>query len=407
MLSIICFCIAILGYYIIYKYSNDSMHPLAIMNFMWFFPAGFAFITQRNWNPITVVIIFLAGLVIIFTAIISNLRNEDLKQYYNYEFEVNDTYRLITRIVFLMCFVATILTLRSNGWNLRVYTLNTAFDRKSSITGYTNSNSLIVAYLMQYVPYCALNSIFEIVYSRKTQKKLIYNSFVILFSVFTAWFVSYSRGTLLILLVGGLWIVNSKKSIKLKYLGMAGAGILVLFFVLITLRVDSASYVYNGKFNSPFLNATYNYLADSYVKFDEIVCHGSSYTIVTNTFQALFKLFGYKTTSNTYDNYILQGRPSTFLNIFYEDGGIVMCVLYTMLQCAIINLVYYKAKHKAYYILLASNLEKAIFVVFYANYLFTFFTIIAQYIITFIICFVSIRFSIKTGETRYKIKLFH
>lgn len=402
-LGLLSFALAVIGYYYIYKYSNDSMHPLAIMNFMWYFPAGIAFLQNYNWNPITVITIFLSGIPFVVVAVFSSKRHS-FHEDQNSDFSVNDTFRIITRVVFICCFISTIITLRNNGWNISAYTLNTAYDRKNAISGYTQTNSIIVAYLMQYVPYCALNSFFEIVYSKKGKRKILFNAFVILFSIFTAWFVSYSRGTLLILLVGALWILNSKYRIKMKYIGSVGLGIVVLFYFLITIRLNSTSYIFKGNYSNAFFNATYNYLSASYTNFNEIVNHGSSYTFVTNTFQALFKVFGVELSSNTYNNYILMGRPSTFLNVFYEDGGIVLCLLYTTVECLFLAFVYNQSKSKIYYVLLISNFEKAIFIVFYSNYLFTYFTIIAQYIITFAICFISRHVVIK-GIKKSKIRI--
>jgi len=333
-------------------------------------------IGQDRWEIATIFYVLIFGLIIGAIGITRNKKKITI----NESFEVNDTYKVISRFLWGISFAATVLTLISNGFNLNAMREITGFDLKTASRSYTEASSSIIGWLVHYLPFTAVNSIFELVYSGK-RKNWIYNLFVIISSLLFTWRVLYSRGTLIIIILGALFIINSKEKIKFRKIAIIGLLFIVLLYYLMSIRLDMSSYVFQGNFNNALLNSTYNYSAFCFQRFNSVVKDGSSYAIGANTWFSLYKMFGINTLTGL----------SKFTNIsaaiccaawYYDDLGFIGIVIYATLTGYIYSSLYNRIGKKPYSVLMLAALQKPVFTMFFGNYLFPIFTVTISYLLT-------------------------
>lgn len=387
------------------KVKNDVLHPVAILTSIWFFTASIASlqwgIYQQEWSFMVHLTIICSGIlcwVSGYLAIRQSLKTITVEQ------PVNGTYRVVTRIVFVVLLICVLFVLTKNEISLNYLRNLDGLDIKTVISNKLSDISSFESYLINLFPFCAIFSFFELVYTEKGKQHFIYNTIVILIVFLYCMKVIYSRGTLLYVFLGFMFIYNSKKKISIRTFVAAAVGILVFLGIMMQTRVFSGSVVFANveHINNPILVSAYNYIAYSFENLNIVVQNGSRYMIFANVFQTLYKVMGIYDPMQTIANDVAGVFNSlTWLSPFFDDLGFFGVLLYPMLIGAFLSHFYNKGKYNKYYILLLAVLQKAIFVPFFGNYFLTSLSVMFPYVVTGILCFLCRKIKIILPEIKF------
>lgn len=383
-------------YSTIYLKKRDVLHPLGLMVSIWFMMAGVSCLQlgryQSPWCLETVMIVFFTGIICYILAVpgkgIQNDLLETCKDPY-----VNKIFLILSRVIFVICLSVIVYHLYKNSFFSAGHTK--MLDRKTGNAEYIQMQGRLANYISSYLPYCALNSVFELVYSPKAKRRWLYNLFVMVFSVWYIWGVSYSRGTLLIVFLGSLYIIHSKYRISLIRVILIGIILITAMAVLMRLRIGESSGVYSGATNNALFNSVYNYIVYCFQNFDSIVKNGSQHSIFLHVWQSVYKLFGLYDESMLIHYQTLFYNAETYLAPFYQDLDLIGVIIYPALIAIVLSIFYDASKQNIYYILILANFQKAIYTAFFGNYFLTTLSVMFPYILTFAICLISYRWKWK------------
>lgn len=404
--SVIYFLLAIICFGLVYSRTLDILHPIGVMTFMWFATAGISALKlgtfQTDWAMQTHILIILSGLICLGVTIFSLNRKND---YGTEVITISDSFRIFSRIIFFVSLLIILRAFISSGFNINSFSAAGGFDKKGTISDSLSGISSIQSYVMIYFPFCALNSIFEVTYSEKDEKAYKYNIFVLIIVVLYCSRVIYSRGTLLYVMLGAIYIIHSKYNIKTRYIILMAIGVVLALFIVMQNRVDASSLVYRGVSKSPFINSTYNYIAYCFQNFDAIVKNGSRYKIFANVWQSVYKIFGVYNPSDIIQHETSIYNALTYLSSFYDDLGFIGTLIYPALISLFLNELYNKSNKNNYLVLVLSTFQKAIFVCFFGNYFLGSFSTILPYLITGILCYLSRRLSLKMKRIKFVVNV--
>ena len=406
-MPVIYFGLSIIVFFIVYnKVQKDVLHPVAILSFMWFFTAAVASLQwgvyQREWGISVHAMILIAGLCCFGCGLVK-IRSR--KYAILAASPISNTYCLITRIVFFICLFLVIYFFYQNGMSFNAISNVDGPDIKTEIAENMSGRSSLEAYIMNLFPFCALYSFFEMLYGEPGNKNIKFNIFVICVVVFYCSNMILSRGTLLYVLLGGLFIYNSKNKISIKMLVCSMISVCVILGVLMIFRLSSGSVIFLGVENieNPILASAYNYLAYSFENFNFIVERGSRYQIFSNVLQSGYKLIGIYDSEQVVSNDIIGVFNSlTWLAPFYDDLGLLGVIMYPSIIGLLLSIWYEKSLLDKSYVLLLAVLQKAIFIPFFGNYFFTSFSLMFPYLVTGLICYMSKKMYLRYNMPRIK-----
>lgn len=390
--------IAMVCYFTIYIKTKDTLHPVAMMTFIWFFMAGVSMLQlgeyQVPWSFETFTVVVISGVMCYFLGTQGLRSIGSSNSVGKSNFEVSHMYMVATRVIFCICFISIIYMLYKNSFFTGTEAKNLAsMDRKTASVEYTQIEGRGLNYIISYLPFCALNSIFELLYSNK--KKWFYNIFVLAFSIWYIWFVIFSRGTLIIIILGGLFIINSKKKFSILKIFLFCAFVMIIMAFLMVQRLGTESIVFEGATKSALFNSIYNYIAYCFQNLDGMIRDGSPYSIFLNVWQSVYKLLGLYDESMFVHYQTSIYNAETYLAPFYHDLGLIGIILYPGIISFGLSILYVKSKSNMYCTLILASFQKAIFIVFFGNYFLTSLSIMFPYILTIFICVVSERLKIK------------
>ena len=405
-MPIVYFILAVCSFCLIYfKIHKDVLHPVAILTSVWFFTAAISSfqwgVYQHSWSLLTHFMIIMAGIGCFFAGFFVATHKECEG---NEKVCINKKYRIITRILFILLLFMVIAIFYKNGMNLAFFHNMRGGDLKTEVSNKLEGITSFESYVINLLPFCAIFSFFELIYGERRERHIVYNVFVIGSVLFYCLRVIFSRGTLLYLLLGGIYIYNSKKKLSIKLLLFILLGVIILLGILMTIRVQAESMVFNGvkHISSPILTSAYNYIAYSFENFNVIVEKGSRYHIFANVFQSIYKLLGVYREDQIIANDIAGVFNSlTWLSPFYDDLGVFGTVFYPVVIGGVLAFFYNKSAKDKYYILILAVLQKAVFIPFFGNYFITTLSIVFPYIVTGIICFVSKRVKITIPKFKW------
>lgn len=387
------------GIYCFFYYNTrDAINPFGISLGLFLMAAG---LSCLNLNPIqselsfathfiialTAAEIFLVG--VIFTSSLKNVRGRK-----SIEPEVTKNYEFLVYLLVGVVFLVS-LTVWFDADVQQIYAANEEFDDMKTVMDDAVEFSRITSYIIQIFPYTALFVLYDILFnSRITKVKALFGLCYIIWVIFFIWRVMVSRGTLLIIFLGGLCLVNKKYKLKLKGTFLALLGLAIGMAGLMVLRMKLNSVAFSGSTSNIYFNTIYNYVAITFQVLDKLIRHGSPYSGFSATWITLSKVFGaYNPDAQllyTLGEYNYNAR--TFLYPFYHDLGVFGIIVYPTLIFSVIGFLYRRAMTtKPHYILYLAILQKPIMVLFFGNYFFGSFTNDIPYFITVFLLFLSYR----------------
>jgi hypothetical protein len=186
-----------------------------------------------------------------------------------------------------------------------------------------------------------------------------------------------SRGTLLVILTGGLYLYARNGQFRFVHLLSIGALIIVGMSGLSFLRMSSESITNSILGDDPlmsFISPIYTYVAFNFENFNSLVRADIQPTFVLYSLKfLLWPIFKSDYESGTivltnFDTLFFNAR--TFLYPFYHDLGLIGCVLYPALISLFLTLLRNSIVKNPGRIILLMGFQKSIWFAFFGNYFF-------------------------------------
>ena len=407
MLFILYLSLAIMVFSFVYKKTRDALHPIAVLPTIWFLTAAISSLQlgdyQTSWLLETHIMVILSGLAYVAAGIPAENPRDGTR---GNELRINDTYILLTRFLFIFCVFVTANIFVSKGMDLSFFREVSGADLKTEVGHGLSTVSSIETYIINFLPFCALFSVFELLYSGREDRHLIYNILVIAVAVMYCLFILHSRGTLLYIILGTIFILNCKKRISIRYLLLAGIGVVVVLGLIMMNRVFHESIVYSGVegVNNLVLSSTYNYIVYCFQNFNEIVEEGSRYNIFANVGQSLYKVLGIYDDGNIIRHEVAYVFNAVgWLSPFYDDLGFLGTLFYPWLIGRILVRFYNGTRTNKYYVLVLASLQKAIYTAFFGNYFLSAFSVMLPYFLIGVVCVFSSKVNVVYPKIRLRL----
>lgn len=387
--------IGLVFYACYYKVTGDLLYPAAIITLTWCFSFGLYHLDLGQFQTGLSFSTELLCLSVPFIFFIFSYPELRLAKYNGKlttdTLIVSDSFKRITRVLFWSSFliigynlIATDYFSSSNFLlNFEGYDAKAASFKPAEISRFLN-------FVANYFPYCALNSFFELLHSPREKQSLAYNVFVITTCSLYCWFIVVSRGTLIIILLGILYIWYRKKRPSLGFVLCVLSVILAAFAFLMVFRVSSStSDVYSGSTGSAVLNSLINYFIYGYQNLNSLIDNGSPLTLGAFTFSTISKVLGIYDPSvfELYQTNLFNNR--TFIYGYFHDFDFAGTVLFIGLIAVILAWCHKKTLSDSYWILFLAVLQKAIFVAFFENNFFGSLINMSPYFVVLIIIWYS------------------
>lgn len=379
-------------YYVFYKKTQDALNPFGISLMMWLVPAGLSCLRlypgqqELSWETHVCISlaaweIFLVGMVILYKW---KPKKDSNGQIIYSRPVATSSYRFFMTIIVTLSFTVAIANWVLNGMNINAGNQELGLDTKSAMA-FSNSVTSGGEYLGYVFPFTGLFLLYDILFDSRKNKRTLYMEIAgIAFVLFYSWFVLVSRGTLTAVLLGGLFLFNTRKRISpIKIFGSATI-LGGLFGWLMTIRLsDTGLSVFVGASDNIVFNTIYNYIAITYQVFDNLVCLGSPYTIIEGSWITVSKILGLYSPADLHLLEITPFNAATFLYWFYHDLGIGGVLVYPTFIFLVIGVMYLKSVTTfPAIVLLLATLQKALWTLFFGNYFFGSFSTDVQYFVT-------------------------
>ena len=355
-------------YWLLYKNTNDILNPFAITLGSWLGAAG---ISQLNiggilpdWELMTHITVQAFALTVF---LIGSRRNKSSGEYYysNLTIKFNNKFIIASRVVFLVSFICALIEWKSNGFVITIFNSSTA-DLKGDMIALSG-----IHYGTVCLPYCALVSLYEI-YFRKNKKKStwIYNISVIASCVFYSLFIELSRGSMLIIILGGILLTHSRFRIKFSKLVRYALMLTLLMVILMMIRIQNRdSFIYTATGTYEWWSPIYLYVATCFDNLNTLIKSGTPMTLCYATvLKPILDVFNIDLNIPIIEYNYSFFNARTMIYSFYHDLGIIGVVIYSFIIYMVVSRIYRRAKYDSRYLLLLAALQKSIYMVFFGNY---------------------------------------
>ena len=382
----------IILYILIYRKNKDVFQPTSLMMIIWWVGAFIASLKlapfQHEWSYKTMFCIFITGFIL-YLITISKIPYIYFRINKKKKNTIDKSFLIIIKLFFFFCLICTLYI----SFYVRKYGIRSeSMDQKTMAISLVRQMNPIIQYGHMLLPYYALCAIFALLYGPRTIKNRLFFIISFLYATFYFLIIIRSRDNLTSFLFGSLFLFakkekwNLSKAVRIMLLAIIGLSVFVI------IRVDSQSAIYNGIFNHPFLNATYNYFASSYENLNSIINNKPINIPLANTFVLFYKLLG------IYDeNTMLSGKIYTVYGIYnsspmiggyYFDLGILGIFFGVTFIGVILKRTYQRSRHNIYYILFLSMFMKGVFTTPLGDNIINHgsFNALVGYLILFIIC---------------------
>ena len=351
------------SYVVLYQKSKDFLNPFGITVLVWLGVAGLASCQlshlQTPWPALMYITVLLFP-VTVFTLGMLTVRPAPKQRK---KIAYSQPYLIFSRLMFLACFLCSVLEWAKQGFVLTL--LSDAVDTKALV-----ATIPVIHYGTVFLPFCAMASVLEWC-NRASFEKLSkpYLVFSILWTVFHSLFIVSSRGTLLLLAMGTIYVVFSGKKVPFKTLVPLVLMVVVGFVLISKLRIHSMSLVFHVVEGYPLFSALYSYSALSFENLNRLVQKGPAFTLFTHSLGGFFELFGLGGLITRVPSEVTEFfNAPTLCYPFYEDLGVAGVVVFPALIYGAVALFYRKSQQKLGYTLLLAAMQKAIWVSFFGNY---------------------------------------
>lgn len=374
--------IAMFVYLLFYKIAKDPMNPVGIMISIFTLMAGVCHLNlgayQEAWCNKTYMLILLSiftmtvtGLVLVKPKRARCIFTENATNFCISETQRSHFKKWIYFIV-VICLICSIRTMAEVGVSFNNIFHAAAIGHKGD---WRLSSSSLVEYFTFMLPSVSVACYFILQFSDVVSwKDKVFCYGTMVYTVLFTTFVMVSRGTVIILLLGCLYIRHRKKHFSIAHIIRTALVIAFLFGLFSTVRWadynSGTEAVYSGKTNSFIFNSVYNYIVYCFQNFDVLVRRGSPMTRYMYNLAPIAKMLGlYDQTKITYLS-IKGFNACIFLTGAFHDLGTFGVFLYSMIDVIIIGTLYNLSNKNEAYSICLGILQRGIFVLFFAEYIF-------------------------------------
>lgn len=370
----------IIGYFLIYRKTRNFFSPTGIIVLTWFSSAAISDIEilknsylQQSWHIGTYAAIFFSGLTV-FTIGIAYEKKLNTQNFY---LSPSKKYVLAFNIFIALSLLSLFARIYINGFSFDdiIENINNTSDLKNKVS----EGIPFLHYFEILTPFLALFAIFEIKKSKNINaaRKYFLITYVIYASFFYCLIFSASRGMLLVIFTGALYLGSSTGSISRKNLIFLLASALLVFSSLsfIRLHEDTLTNSFLGdSLSAKLFSPIYTYISFGFNNLNLLVGAETPPTYVFYSLKFILWPFLKSQYESGYINLsefqTLFFNSKTWIYGFYHDMGILGCILYPALISIFITTIFNVSQRKREYILVMMALQKSILFTFFGNYFF-------------------------------------
>lgn len=371
-------CCALATYLFLAQRTRDWLAPSALLCLFWFSAASLADVAalkdpslQRPWEIETYAAIYFCG----FSMFAAGLLQGRQRMVQPIRREPSAKFRHATTALMLLSVAAVAARLYVFGFSLERLILDFGgADLKVDMDAIPG-----VFYFELMTPFLCLCAMFELSASQRMSRfrRKALTVYVLYTVVIYCAILSASRGMLLVILTGGLYLYTQNGRLRFVHLLAIGTLIVAAMSGLSFLRMSSES-VSNSFLGDDllltFLSPIYTYVAFNFENFNSLVRADLQLTYVFYAlkfvFWPIFK-FDYESGAirlTDFDTLFFNAR--TFLYPFYHDLGLIGCVLYPGLLSLFLTLLQNSVGRRPGLVILLMGLQKPIWFTFFGNYFF-------------------------------------
>ena len=377
--SLVLLCCALTTYLVLALRTRDWVAPSALLCLFWFGAASFADVTslkdptlQRTWELGTYAAVYLCGLSM-FSAGFLQVKRRIIQPV---RCDPSHTFRVVTATLMWLSIVAVAVRLYVFGFSLEQLILDFGgIDLKTQAPDAIPG----IHYFEIMTPFLCLCAIFELRASTKMRKwrRIGLITYVIYSAAIYSIILTASRGTLLVIITGALYLYARNGHLRFKHLLTIGAIIVLAMSGLSFLRMSSETVTNSFLGDEPMmklLSPIYTYVAFNFENFNSLVRADTHPSYATSALKFFFWPFlksEYESGAirvTEFDTLFFNAR--TFLYPFYHDLGLLGCVIYPGLISFLLTKLHNFSTRNPGYIILLMGLQKSIWFAFFGNYFF-------------------------------------
>lgn len=396
MFTLLLLILSIFYYYYFYDRTKDILNPLGVFLFLWCVTAFLSTLylspLQQVWNVEMKFIVVGSSFAVFLAGYLFVPRFK--KKVIVKDVKITSGFIVLTRTLFLISLICVLIEWRFNGYILPGldFINNPGIDSKSLVKSISG-----IHYGSILMPYLGVFAYFEMVYS--SDRKKIYCVLALFVSiVFYSFMLIISRGTLLSMILGIIFIRHTYEPISIRVLSIVSGLVLAMFVVIAVIRIPEGSMVFTSLESSgrlgEYISPVYTYIAYSFENLFKLVRSPNEYSLLHYSLISIWRPIGLLDSSNfrLYDTIFFNSR--TYLYAFYHDLGLVGALVFPFLIGTTISKFYKNIQSKPGYILMVAVLQKAIITTFFGNYFTGEFIIMWPYIITGLVI-LSLKYNVK------------
>lgn len=396
---------AIVAYLLIAHRTGDWLAPCAVLCLFWFSAAALADVSslkdltlQQQWEVETYIAIYLSGLSVFFIGILLGKKRHIGK----IETAPSTIFRFAVNVLIILSICAVMARLYVFGFSLENIWLSFGgLDLKDEL-----SEAIpFVHYFEILTPYLCLCAIFELSSSTRltSVRKLILSAFVFYTIFIYCLLLTASRGTLLIVLCGAIFLYSQTGRLRMQRIIILVAGLVCLMVGLSMVRMSSEtltnSFLGDGLLRSS-LSPIYTYVAFNFENLNTLVRSDLPLSYVYYSLKFLMWPFlksdyelGIIGLTN-FDTLFFNAR--TYIYPFYHDLGLIGCVIYPSVIALVLVNIHNAANRQQSRVLVLMALQKPIWFAFFGNY---FFGELVLLIPLLVVYFLSVIYKKRTNTT--------
>ena len=395
-MSSLIFVISGLFFYgtLVFANAKNLFNPSAIFCLMWFSSAALAdfeglknFAYQEQWEIETYFVIYAAGIAFAIPGYIFRAK----MVYFLYDSRPALLYRCVFGVLTVLSILAVIMRYAGHGFGINA-DLENGSDLKSQIP----EAIPFINYFELMTPFLTLFAIYELYVNKSIDRnRRIYLIFYVVYSVILySIFLSFSRGLLLIVFLGVLFLLNELKQLNFKRILIFSSLCMLILLVVTYFRISSESLVI-GYLGDDYLESLfspiYTYIVFGFENLNKLVRGDFQKTYFLYSLKPFLWIFlkgeylGGDFNLIEIDTEFFNSR--TFIYAFYHDLGIIGCILYPFF-ISVVTAVFYKTlsnKYKQANVVVLMSMQKALFFGFFGNYFFGELVIIFPYIVVWVL----------------------
>lgn len=390
-------------YSLFYFRTKDWLNPLGLGSALWLFFAGIASYEPFFDTSIQQSFAFETHVAIFFAAVFFSLPGVLSKSNYPNKIYINSKFKKIffSNMYYLFINTVAFLVLLSFFVRFGDTLFTPAFfgnaaegDLKEAV-----ADAIPFIHYFDYLtPFVALVLLFEVkVNVLIGLRRTLFIYLYILFCFFSIVFYKVSRGDLLILVVGWLYISYYVSFFKQERKSLVRRFSLPLFFIFVFIfvgyvrvSVESRVSTHFESVDYSFFSQIYTYIAFNFQNINSLVLSDGEHTYIFGVWRFLLRyIYGdnYNYIFNVVEHDTLFFNAKTFIYYFYHDLGVFGVVLYSFLIGAFLQKVYTLFYNDFRFVIALAFLAKPIFFLFFANYFFAEFIILYPYLFAFFVIY--------------------